>query len=314
MLKDLFVTTLALSLIIGVRYLLVGVVTHGLLWAGKGRGRQLNHRPPVAKRIRAEVIASLIACPIYALPAAFVIELWKRGGTAIYDDIYARPLWWLPVSFIVYMLAHDAFYYWVHRGLHHPRIFPWGHAEHHRSRDPSAFASFAFDPAEAIATAWFLPALTLFIPIHWGVALALLTLMTATAVLNHAGREVWPASWLKRAPPALDDYRHPPRRAPQTLQRQLRPVFPDVGQVGRQRHFFRSAEKRGDATALIHMVGRSQRKSAGFRPCRCSLSYSVFLGTCISASTADMSPRWDCSASRSSSPSNLLTRSGRLRP
>ena len=200
MLKDLVVTTLALSLIIGVRYLLVGVVTHGLLWGGPGRGRQLNHRPPAAKRIRAEVIASLIACPIYALPAAFVIELWKRGGTAIYDDIHAWPLWWLPASFIVYMLAHDAFYYWVHRGLHHPRIFPWAHAEHHRSRDPSAFASFAFDPAEAIATAWFLPALTLFIPIHWGVALALLTLMTATAVLNHAGREVWPASWLKRAP------------------------------------------------------------------------------------------------------------------
>lgn len=200
MLFDIFVTTLALSAIIGLRYFLVAAVTHLLLWTGKGRGRRLNHREPHPPRIRREIIASVIACPIYALPAAVVLELWKRGGTAIYDDVHAWPLWWLPASFVVYLLAHDAFYYWLHRGLHHPRVFGWAHAEHHRSRDPSAFASFAFDPAEAMATAWFLPAMAMIVPLHWGVALSLLTLMTATAVLNHAGREVWPERWLRARP------------------------------------------------------------------------------------------------------------------
>ncbi|EHN77178.1 2'-beta-ionone ring hydroxylase, partial [Streptomyces coelicoflavus ZG0656] len=42
MLRDLLITTLALSLIIGLRYLLVGAAAHGLLWAGAGRGRALN--------------------------------------------------------------------------------------------------------------------------------------------------------------------------------------------------------------------------------------------------------------------------------
>lgn len=200
MVLDLTLTTLALSLIIGLRYLLVAGVAHAVIWSRGGRGRLLNRRPPAPDRIRREIFVSLIACPIYALPAALVIELWKRGGTAVYDRVDAWPLWWLPASFLLYLLAHDAFYYWVHRGLHHPRVFRWAHAEHHRSRDPSAFASFAFDPAEAAATAWFLPALALIIPIHWGVALALLTLMSLTAVLNHAGREVWPASWLTRVP------------------------------------------------------------------------------------------------------------------
>lgn len=200
MVPDLALTTLALSLIIALRYLLVAGIAHGLMWSGGGRGLQLNHRPPSRSRILREILASLIACPIYAFPAALLIELWKRGGTAVYSPVDAWPLWWIPASFVLYLLAHDAFYYWVHRGLHHPRIFVWAHAEHHRSRDPSAFASFAFDPAEAAATAWFLPALALFIPIHWGVALALLTLMSVTAVLNHAGREVWPASWLEKAP------------------------------------------------------------------------------------------------------------------
>lgn len=200
MIADLALTTLALSLIIGLRYLLVAGVAHAVLWRGAGRGRVLNRKPHVPARLWREVRASLLACPIYALPAALVIELWKRGGTAVYDAVDAYPLWWLPASFAIYLLAHDAFYYWVHRALHHPALFAWAHAEHHRSRDPSAFASFAFDPAEALATAWFLPALALVIPIHWGVALALLTLMSLTAVLNHAGREVWPDAWLLRRP------------------------------------------------------------------------------------------------------------------
>lgn len=200
MLSDLALTTAALSLIIAVRYLAVAGATHWWLWSGRGRGRRLNRHVSIPGRARREIVASLIACPIYALPAALLIELWKRGGTAVYDDPHAFPLWWIPLSFLIYLLAHDAFYYWVHRLLHHPRVFGWAHAEHHRSKDPSAFASFAFDPAEAAATAWFLPALALVVPIHWGVALALLTLMTATAVLNHAGREVWPERWLDRAP------------------------------------------------------------------------------------------------------------------
>ena len=42
--------------------------------------------------------------------------------------------------------------------------------------------------------------ITVWCGLHGYYTLALLTLMTATAVLNHAGREVWPASWLGRAP------------------------------------------------------------------------------------------------------------------
>jgi Delta7-sterol 5-desaturase len=38
------------------------------------------------------------------------------------------------------------------------------------------------------------------VPVHIGVIAALLTLMTAAAVLNHAGREVWPEAWLRSAP------------------------------------------------------------------------------------------------------------------
>lgn len=200
MIGALLLTTLALSVIIALRYLLIAGTAYWLFWGGEAqrrRSRQLSRRPPKAQTIRHEVIASLIATPIYAFPAAAALVGFQHGYTRLYLDPAAYGWWWIPVSAAIYLLAHDAFYYWLHRGLHHRRVFGWAHRGHHQSLDPTPFASFSFDPAEALLTAWFLPALTLFIPIELWVALGLLMLMTMTAVMNHAGREVWPAAWLR---------------------------------------------------------------------------------------------------------------------
>ena len=68
----------------------------------------------------------------------------------------------------------DAHYYWTHRVLHDRRVFAWAHAAHHRARDPSPFASFAFDPAEAVLTAWLLPVLAFVVPLNiWMLAVML---------------------------------------------------------------------------------------------------------------------------------------------
>jgi lathosterol oxidase len=195
---ELILTTLALSAIIALRYLLIAGTAYWLFWGGKRHhpSRQLNRQPPRRETLRHEITQSLLATPIYALPAAAALVGWRHGYTKLYADPGAHGWWWLPTSAVIYLLAHDAFYYWLHRGMHHPRVFGWTHRGHHLSRDPSPFASFSFDPPEALLTAWFLPALTLFIPIQLGVALALLMVMTFTAVLNHAGREIWTPAWL----------------------------------------------------------------------------------------------------------------------
>ena len=191
------VTTLWLSLIIGARYLLVAGAVHAWLWRGKGAGVRLSATRPSARLIRHEIRYSLISTPIYALPAAIVLEAWKAGGTRIYLDPGQYGVWWLPASFLLLLLIQDAHYYWTHRLMHDRRLFGWAHAAHHRSRDPSPFASFAFDPAEAALTAWVIPALLFVLPVNLWVLVALLTFMTATAVMNHCGWEVWPERWVR---------------------------------------------------------------------------------------------------------------------
>jgi sterol desaturase/sphingolipid hydroxylase (fatty acid hydroxylase superfamily) len=191
---------LILTAVIAVRYLLVAGVAYGLIWkTGRAPRRQLNRDPPKPAAIRHELALSLFSSWIYAAPATLALVAWNHGGTLIYTDVGRYGVAWLVASGLIYLLIQDAYYYWLHRLMHHPALFRHTHAGHHRSRQPTPFASFAFDWAEAAANAWVMPALVFVIPIHPAVILTLLSVATLAAVLNHAGAEVLP-NWLVRGP------------------------------------------------------------------------------------------------------------------
>ena len=157
-------TFLGLTAIIAVRYLIVAGAAYWLVWKrGDGRvpGRRLNRDTPKAATIRHELALSLFSSWIYALPAtAAFVALW-HGGTLIYTDVNRYGVAWLFVSGALYLVIQDAYYYWLHRLMHHPAVFRHVHAGHHRSRQPTPFASFSFDWAEAALNAWVMPALVL---------------------------------------------------------------------------------------------------------------------------------------------------------
>lgn len=193
-------TFIGLSVIIIARYFLIVGPIHWSLWKRQPRkARRLSKREPTRATIANEIRLSTISAFIYALPAAIVLEMWKAGGTAIYNGIPANMMgWlWLPVSAFLYLFAQDTWFYFTHRVMHHPKLFKHTHAGHHRSVQPTPWASFSFDPIEAASSAWLLPVLALFIPIHWGTALTILMLMTVNAVFNHAGWEVYPKRWIE---------------------------------------------------------------------------------------------------------------------
>jgi sterol desaturase/sphingolipid hydroxylase (fatty acid hydroxylase superfamily) len=173
-----------------------------MLWkrsADKVRAKRLSKREPTKATIRHEIWLSTISAFIYALPAAIVIEMWKADGTALYSGPVTSLSGWayIAVSMLAYMWVQDTYFYWTHRVMHHPKIFRWAHAGHHKSVQPTPWASFSFDPAEAVISAWLLPVMALFVPLHVGAALALLMIMTVNAVFNHAGWEIYPERWLK---------------------------------------------------------------------------------------------------------------------
>ncbi|MGN6376553.1 MAG: sterol desaturase family protein [Sphingomonas sp.] len=179
----------AMTVIVGVRYL---AASGGFALATRVRHPGLYHG--LDRQMRREVGWSLASAAIYGVPAGVVAWGWaNRGWTLIYRDIDAWPLWYWPLSILVYLVAHDTWFYWSHRWMHRPRWFRIAHAVHHASRPPTAWAAMAFHPVEALTGAIVIPLLVFVVPIHIAALGVVLTVMTVMGVTNHMGWEIFPA-------------------------------------------------------------------------------------------------------------------------
>lgn len=186
-------SALAMSAIVAVRYMLAS--------AGFALATRIKHRDLYAgldPQIRREIGWSLVSALIYGIPAGVVAWGWQeRGWTQIYSDIAAYPIWYVPVSILAYLFAHDTWFYWTHRWMHRPKLFRAAHAVHHASRPPTAWAAMSFHPWEALTGAIVIPALVFLIPIHVGALAVVLSIMTIMGVSNHMGWEMFPR-WMVR--------------------------------------------------------------------------------------------------------------------
>jgi len=184
----ILLSAIAMTLIVGIRYL---IASGAFAWATRLKHPGLYAR--LVPQIRREIGWSLASAAIYGVPAGIVAWGWDaRGWTLIYRDIEAQPLWYFPVSILLYLAAHDTWFYWTHRLMHRPWWFGHAHAVHHASRPPTAWAAMSFHPWEALTGAVVIPALVFLIPIHvWALAVVL-SIMTLMGVTNHMGWEMFP--------------------------------------------------------------------------------------------------------------------------
>lgn len=184
-------SALVMTVIVAVRYL---ITSGAFAWATR-RVRPGLYQG-LDRQIRQELGWSLASAGIYGAPAGLVAWGWQQHGwTRIYTEVEAYPVWWLPVSLLVYLFLHDTWFYWTHRWMHRPRVFRLAHAVHHASKPPTAWAAMSFHPIEAVTGAIVIPALVFVLPVHIGVLGLVLATMTLMGVTNHMGWELFPR-WL----------------------------------------------------------------------------------------------------------------------
>lgn len=160
--------------------------------------RRLSKKLANREQLKKEIYWSIKSSAIFALVGAGTYWLWLKGYTAVYLDPETYGYWYLPVSLVIIMLIHETYYYWVHRWMHHPKIFRIVHKVHHDSRIPTPWTAFSFHPWESLIEALILPLILIFLPVNAYVLGFYLLVMTISSVVNHLDIEVYPV-WFQKS-------------------------------------------------------------------------------------------------------------------
>ena len=87
------------------------------------RHRNIQQKDLQTKKMVMEFGYSMSTVVIFAFVGSCLVVLENAGYTLIYDEIGVYGWAWFFVSLILMILLHDAWFYWTHRLMHHPRIF-----------------------------------------------------------------------------------------------------------------------------------------------------------------------------------------------
>ena len=187
-------------LIITGRYFLIAGLFYCVfyLWFPKTwKQRKINSRDYKKGQFKLEVKWSIATSFLFSVAGAITVVLWQKGYTKVYTDATLFSWWYLPLSLSVFMLLHETYYYWLHRWMHHPKIFKTVHKVHHDSNITSPFTAFSFHPLEGLLQAIFLPVMLIIFPMHYYVIIIQLTIMTISSVINHLDIEIYPKKFNK---------------------------------------------------------------------------------------------------------------------
>ncbi|MEA5509391.1 sterol desaturase family protein [Crocosphaera sp. UHCC 0190] len=184
--------------IILARYFLVAGGTYWFFYSPFSQSlvnQSPQHLSPSWRSIQQDIKLSVFSAGVFALAGGLVLSAYSWGITRLYSNPQQYGLWYLAVSYGAVVVLQDAYFYFTHRLFHHPLLFRWLHQGHHRSRYPTPWTSFAFDPPEAIVQCVFLVGIVFVLPLHFITLIAVLTTMTVWAVLNHLGIDRLPLSF-----------------------------------------------------------------------------------------------------------------------
>ncbi|MFK8047444.1 MAG: sterol desaturase family protein [Halioglobus sp.] len=182
------------------RYLLgAGIVSFVLfvLLRRFSAGRRIQARTASATDIRREIFYSLTTVGVYASVALVTVHLKQSGVLQFYDDWTRYPLVYSALSLPVILILQDTYFYWVHRMMHHRRLFRLFHLAHHRSHTPTPWAAYAFAPGEAVLMALFVPVVTFLIPVHEIILFIFLSIMIVRNAMGHSGIEFHHRAWIE---------------------------------------------------------------------------------------------------------------------
>lgn len=178
-----------------VRYLVIGGLAFlffYVLLKNKTLFAKIQKKWPAKADYYREIFYSLLTFLIFSVTPLVLNNPYIKPYTTIYRDIHQHSMFYFWLVFPMMLVVHDAYFYLAHRIMHHPKLFSFFHVVHHKSTNPSPWASFAFQPTEAFVESGIIYLFALTFPVHVIHLLAFLIFMTLYNVYGHLGFELFP--------------------------------------------------------------------------------------------------------------------------
>lgn len=178
------------------RYAVAASLVAGLVWLLRRtpwRSRKIQQREATSSDIRREIAASVRTVLVYVFVSMFVI--WGARHGVFHEIDTSFGLWGNLGLLAGILLAHDTYFYWTHRAMHHPRLFKSFHRFHHRTVTPTAWAAYSFAVPEALLMAIFMPIWLFLVPTPGIVIFTFLIVMILRNCMGHAGLELHARGW-----------------------------------------------------------------------------------------------------------------------
>jgi Delta7-sterol 5-desaturase len=163
-----------------------------------------NYKPrplkTYSKQLTRELFYSVTAQIVMAITGVTLFFVFKDVGffKGIEDKTSGiNSILFAVLSFVGLIVAHDTYFYWTHRFMHHPKVFKHVHLVHHRSIEIEPLSSVSFHPFEAIINASWYVLPTILFPFSPLGSVAFGIFEVAHTVYAHAGYELYPSGFTK---------------------------------------------------------------------------------------------------------------------
>ena len=157
------------------------------------RPRKIREDTPPARQLVSEFLFSTRSIAVFSTVSVGMNLLDHAGAYPLQKIALSWGAPWFWISLIAMILAHDAYIYWTHRWMHHPKAFRTFHRRHHKSHNPSPFTAYSFDIAEALVNVAFVFAWPMIFPTPWPVIGLFMLHQIFRNTLLHSGYELMPA-------------------------------------------------------------------------------------------------------------------------
>ncbi len=154
--------------------------------------RRIQQRQATMADRRRELFLSVQTVAIFGLVGLIAFAAIRAGLIRIEKGPIAPIVF--TAQLIVLIIMHDAYFYWMHRGLHLRALFRRAHAAHHVSRTPTSWASYAFAPIESVTESIYIPALLIvmsaIMPVYSLAVFIFLGHQILRNAIGHSGHEL----------------------------------------------------------------------------------------------------------------------------